>query len=166
MAIDHGCQMRPTVLATGNMRHIHGPPFITPTGPTHPAPHPGARGRRPLMHEPPLLLEHSVDSFAIDDNPFLESQQHPEPPIAKGGMLLNPLTQEIRPRRVRGATSLPGPSRPMQAGAADIEDPTTASFRDPNSVALTRRMSSGPKGTVSRPPARCRYRARARRSSA
>jgi hypothetical protein len=44
VTIDHGSEMRPPILSTGNMRHIHGPPFITPTGPTHPAPHPGARG--------------------------------------------------------------------------------------------------------------------------
>src|SRR5512146_1145225 len=39
MTIDHGREMRPAVLATGNMRHIHRPPFVAPTRPTHPAPH-------------------------------------------------------------------------------------------------------------------------------
>lgn len=36
MAINHRREMRPAILPTGNMRHIHGPPFVTPAGPTHP----------------------------------------------------------------------------------------------------------------------------------
>ena len=113
MAVDHGGQMRPTVLATGNMRHIHGPPFITPTGPTHPAPHPGARGGDPLMDEPSLLFEHAIDRLAIDDPPFLESQQHPEPPIAKRRMLLNQLAQALRPQRVYHSCESSARRRPM-----------------------------------------------------
>lgn len=31
-----GREMGPAVLAPGNMRHIHRPPFITPTRPAHP----------------------------------------------------------------------------------------------------------------------------------
>jgi hypothetical protein len=37
MTINHRREMRPAVLATGNRCHIHRPPFIAPTRPTHPA---------------------------------------------------------------------------------------------------------------------------------
>lgn len=43
------------------------------------------------MHEPPLLLEHAIDRFAIHDDPVLESQQYPKPPIPECGMLLDQL---------------------------------------------------------------------------
>lgn len=96
------------------------------------------------MHDPPLLLEHTIDRFAIHDDPVLASQQHSQPPIPECGMLLNPLAEPICPRRVRNSASHPGPSRPMQARMAYLKDPTTAPFRDIRRVVLTRRMSSGP----------------------
>lgn len=37
MAICDDGEMRPAILATGNMRDIHRPPFIVRIGTTHPA---------------------------------------------------------------------------------------------------------------------------------
>ena len=43
VTVDHCGQMRPAFFPTGNVCHIHRPPFVAPTGATHPAPHAGAR---------------------------------------------------------------------------------------------------------------------------
>ena len=83
--------MRPAVLAARNMRHIHGPPFIAPTGLTHPASDARAGRGDTLMHEPPLLFQHPIDRFAIHEEPVLAAQQHPQPAIPEGGILLDQL---------------------------------------------------------------------------
>ena len=122
--------MRPAVLATGNMRHVHGPAFIAPTGLTHPASDAGAGRGDTLMHEPPLLFQHPIDRFAIHEEPVLAAQQHPQPAIPEGGILLDQLPQPLDPRRI-GPPASPlrcGPS--MQARSADAEHLTASSFRD------------------------------------
>jgi hypothetical protein len=43
MAINHGGQMRPAIVLTSDMRHIHRPPFVAPAHLTHPAAHAGPR---------------------------------------------------------------------------------------------------------------------------
>ena len=82
------------------------------------------------MHEPPLLLQDPVHRLAIHDEPVLESQQHPQPPIPKRGMLLDQLMEPLGPRRISSLLSCAGCARPMQAGTTDSQDPTTMSFRD------------------------------------
>src|SRR5205085_9553342 len=49
VAINHRGQMRPAVPTTGNVRHIPGPAFVTPTGPADPGAGPRARGARAVM---------------------------------------------------------------------------------------------------------------------
>ena len=109
----------------GDMRDVHRPAFVAPTGATDTALYAGPRGRGPLMHKPPFdtprcdsrraLLGNAAAPRAADSQTWdaAESTGAGDPP-----------------RRVRAAASLPGHSRPMQAGAADLEYPTTASFRD------------------------------------
>ena len=156
MAVDHRRKMRPAVLPTGDMRHIHRPPFIAATCPTGPASHTRAWGRDALMHEPPLLLQHAIDRLPIDDDPIPKLQQHPQSPIPKRGMDLNPIPQPLQP----GWVGAPAPScwdrGPMQARSADTEYLELRRSETPNTLVLTRRMSSGPKGRDSTPPVRCR----------
>ena len=91
VTVDHRREMRPAILPTGNMRHIHGPAFVTAIRPTRPALHPRAWRRDTVMHTPPLLFQDPIHRLAIDDNPILHSQQYPQPPIPTGGLLLNQL---------------------------------------------------------------------------
>ena len=80
------------------------------------------------MDKPPLLLQHPIHGLAIHEQAVAKPQQDPEASIAKGRMLLNPLVQTICPRRVHGGTSCPSLSQPMEARAADSEDPTATPF--------------------------------------
>jgi len=127
VTINHRREMRPAVLATGDMRHVHRPPFITATRPTCPASHARAWGRDALMHEPPLLLQHTVDRLAIDDDPVLKPHQCPEPPIAKRRMLLNPIPHPFQPRRIDTGAVWCWAGGPMQARPAYLQHPTTSS---------------------------------------
>ena len=130
MTVDHGGQMPPAVLPTRNMRHIHHPPFITPTGLTHPATHAGARGDDALMHTPPLLLQHSIHRFAIDRNVIPESQLYPETPIPERGMHLTPVAQALQPLRISRTSASRSHSHSMYTGPVHAQPPTTAPFRD------------------------------------
>ncbi|WHZ25490.1 MAG: hypothetical protein OJF51_000285 [Nitrospira sp.] len=47
------------------------------------------------MDEPPLLLQHPIDRFAIDHNLVQQPQHHPESSIAERGMLLNHLAEPL-----------------------------------------------------------------------
>ena len=118
MTIDHRRQMCPAVLPTGDMRYIHGPPFVASTPPTGPALHARTWGGDTLMHEPPLLLEHAVDRLPIHNDSIPESQQHPQSPISKCGILLNPLPQPLHPRRVSRPPASLRHARAMQVGSA------------------------------------------------
>ena len=122
--------MRPAVLATGNMRHIHGPAFVTATGSTDPALYTRTWGGDALMHEPALLFQHPIDGFAIHHNPILASQQHPQSAIAKRGMLLDQLPQPLDPRRIGHPAPRWSRSRPMQPGSAHSQHATPSPFRD------------------------------------
>src|SRR5438105_12295680 len=129
VAINHRGQMRPAVPTTGNVRHIHGPAFVTPTGAADPAAGPRARGARALMHQPALQLEHAIDGCAIHHEPLLAAQQRPELTIPKGRMLLNQFPQAVYPRRI--------PHRPrarrrtaMQSRTGDAQDPTAPTLRN------------------------------------
>lgn len=165
MAINHGRQMRPAIMPTRNMRHIHRTPFVTPTRPTRPASHPRAWGGGALMHEPPLLFHDSVHRLAIHGDAVPKSQQHPQPSIPERGMLLDEPVEPLCPRRVSPpACPLAAAGRCRRARLT----PSTWQLRrseTPDTPALTRRMSSGLKGTVSRPPVTCHYRGRDPRSS-
>ena len=88
MTINDRRQMRPTIVSTINMRHIHGPAFVAAIRPTRPALHARAWGGDALMHEPPVLLQHTIDGLPIDEKSVPESQQHPQPPIPKRWILL------------------------------------------------------------------------------
>lgn len=123
-------EMRPAVLPTRHMRHIHGPAFIAPTGPAHPAAYAGARRTRPLMDQPPLLLEHSIHRLFIDAACRLAPQQGPQMPIAERGILLNQLPERLDPRggHGHGASIHRGDTR--QARTADRQDPATPPLRD------------------------------------
>ena len=99
MTINHGRQMRPAILSTGDMRHIHGPPFVALTRSTHPASHARPRGGDSLMHQPALLLQHAVDRFAIHHQAVSTSQLHPESAIPKRRILLDPIPQSLQPGR-------------------------------------------------------------------
>ena len=68
MAINHGGKMGPAILPTRNMRHVHRPPFITAAGSADPAVHARPRGTRPLMHQPPLLLQHPIHRLLVHDD--------------------------------------------------------------------------------------------------
>lgn len=130
MTIGHGRQMGPAVVATGNMRHIHRPPFIAATGPAHPPSHARAGRGDPLMHEPPLLLQHAIQCLAIDHEAIPESQLHPAPAIAERRMSLNPIPQPVYPGRL--APDLPSrrTMRSVQASSAPMQHPTAPSLRD------------------------------------
>jgi len=80
------------------------------------------------MHKPPLLLEHAVYCFPIDDEPVLELQQHPQSSIPKGGVVLNPLAQPLRPRRVGHPTLRLALFRPIRAGSVHPEYLAASSF--------------------------------------
>jgi hypothetical protein len=165
MAINDGREMGPAILATGDICHIHRPPFVAPTGLTCPAPNTRAWSGEALMHEPALLAQDSIHRLAIYGVPVSESQQHPQPPISERGMLLDQLAEPFRPRRVGPPAVSPRGGRPMQAGSVHAEHLATPSFRDTATPALTHWMSSGLKGTGSRPPAGYRYRGPGPRSS-
>lgn len=128
MTINHGRQMRPAILSTGDMRYIHGPPFVAPTRATHPASHARPRGGDSLMHEPALLLQYAVDRFAIDHQAVSTSQLHPESAISKRRMLLNPISQSLQPRGLRTASALTRLSGSMQAGSTHAEHLATPSL--------------------------------------
>ena len=129
-AINDRRQMRPTILSTINMRHIHGPAFVAAIRPTRPALHARAWGGDALMHEPPVLLQHTIDGLPIDEKSVPESQQHPQPPIPKRWILLEQLPQPLRPRRIRHRASRFARFRPMQARAAETEYLATPPLRD------------------------------------
>jgi len=121
MTINHGRQMCPAILSTGDMRDIHGPPLVASTRSTHPASHARPRGGDSLMHEPALLLQHAVDRFAIEDDPVLKPHQCPESAIPKRRMLLNPIPQSLQPRWLRAASASSRSSGSMQAGSTHTE---------------------------------------------
>jgi hypothetical protein len=73
MTIDHRREMGPPIVTTRDVRHIHRPPFITPSGSTHPATRPGTRRGDALMHKPPVLLQHAIDRFPIHHEAVLVS---------------------------------------------------------------------------------------------
>ncbi len=130
MTINHRRQMRPAILSTLNMRHIHRPACVAAIRPTRPALYARAWGADTLMHKPPLLFQYAIDRLPIDDDPIPKSQQHPQPPIPKRRILLDQLPQALRPRRIRHRASPVARSRPMQARAADTEDLATPPLRD------------------------------------
>lgn len=130
MTINHCQHMGSTILAARNMCHIHGPPFIASTRPTDPALHTRTRGGDAVMHEPPLLFQHSIDRFAIDADPVLAAQQHPQEAIAKRRMLLDQLVEAFGPGRIGSPASPLRRSRPMQTGSAHTQHLTTSPFRE------------------------------------
>ena len=69
------------------------------------------------MDKPSFLLQDTIDRLPIDDDAIPAAQQHPQSPIPKGGALLNPLAQPLRPRRV-SCFPAPRPLEAMQPGAA------------------------------------------------
>ena len=119
MTVDHRREMRPAILPTRNMCHIHGPAFVAVIRPTRPALHARAWGADALMHEPPFLVQDTVDRLPIDLKAISESQLHPQPAIAKRRMLLNPIPQPLQPRRLRAASARSRGS--VQTGSADPE---------------------------------------------
>ena len=142
------------------MRHVLGPAFIASTRPTDPAVHTRTWGGDALMHEPPLLFQHTIDRLPIDDDPIPAAQQHPQSPIPKGGVLLNALAQPLRPRWL---SRPPAPRRPVDAMRAGAATPSTSQplrSETPGSVPITRQRSSGQKGRTSTPPTRYRCRGR------
>ena len=74
VTINHRRQMRPAILSTLTMRHIHGPAFVAALRPTRPALHARAWGSDALMHEPPVLLQHTIDGLSIDAESVSESR--------------------------------------------------------------------------------------------
>jgi hypothetical protein len=100
MTIDPGREMGPPVLATGNMRDVHRPLFVTPTGPTHPPAHPRTWGTRPLVHQPPLLLQYSIDRLLVHGPHGLSTQQRPEMSIPESQVLLNQRPELREPGQV------------------------------------------------------------------
>ena len=111
--------MGPAILATGNMRHIHGPPLITPTGPTHPTPDARPWGGAALMYEPPLLLQDSIHRLLVHGPRGLPAQQRPQMPIAERGKLLNQLSELFHPRWISGHGVARNRGRTMQARPSD-----------------------------------------------
>jgi hypothetical protein len=74
MTINHCRQMRPAILSTINMGHIHGPASVAAIRPTRPALHARAWSGDALMHEPPILLQHTIDGLPIDAESVPESR--------------------------------------------------------------------------------------------
>ena len=130
VTVDHRREMRPAVLAAGNMRHVHGPPFVTATGPTDPALYTRTWGGHALVHEPPLLFQHTIDRFTVHDHPALISQQHLQAAVPERGMLLDQLVKPFGPGRIGPPASPLRCGRSMQARSADAEHLTASSFRD------------------------------------
>lgn len=83
-----------------------------------------------LMHEPPLLFQYTMGSLPIDDDPIRAAQQSPQSPTSKDKVLLNPLPQPLRPRRVSCLRRPAVPSMLMRAGAAHPEHLTAPPFWD------------------------------------
>src|SRR6516164_11790531 len=81
--------MTPAVSSTGDMRDIHGPPFVAPLGATLKTLSSWSWGHRALMDQPALEPQHAVDGLPVDADPLREAQQRPQPPITKGRMSLD-----------------------------------------------------------------------------
>ena len=130
MAINHGGKMGPAVLPTRNMRHVHRPPFITAAGSADPAVHARPRGTRPLMDQPPLLLQHPIHRLLVHDVRRLATQECPEMSIAEGRMLLNQLLESLDPGRVQDCPAPSNPPHTVQPRTPHGQNPATPPFRD------------------------------------
>ena len=69
----------------GTCRQVHRPALVTPLGPTPPATGPRSWRARPLMDQPPLLLQHAIRSSSgfFTCTLYRESIQRPEPTICQ-----------------------------------------------------------------------------------
>jgi hypothetical protein len=120
MAINDRREMRPAILATGNVRDIHGPPLVAPTGSTDPALDSRPWGRESLMDHPPLLLQHPIHRLLVHGPCRLPAQERPEMSIPERGMLLNQPSELLNPWGGRSVAALSRCLSTMQARSGHL----------------------------------------------
>ena len=160
MTINDGGEMHPAILTTRDMRYIHCPPLVTPASSAHPATHPRSQRTEPLMHPPPLLLEHAIHHLLIHAPLRLVPQECPQVPVPEGRALLNQLTEPLDPGWIRNREASPNCHRQVCADLHGLAPKTRQLRRSekPDGVPFKCRMSSALKGAVSTPPVRRRFR--------